>query len=462
MRTKYFLFIFCGLIATFNLVGCSDDDPVNNGNERKKVTVTDTLQGSTGDNTDVTVAPASGNRVYLKGYYLVSPNSTLTIPAGTTVIGLPDNIGGSPAAIITQRGLSADKPSGQLIAEGTSSNPIVFTSSLPKGQRGRSDWGGIVLLGNAETNLPSDAGVIEGTGGDYGWGGVLTAAKNDDNSGKLRYIRIEFGGTKVSPNNEINGLTMGAVGNGTTIEYVQSHMIADDGFEWFGGTVNAKYLVSSGNDDDAFDMDFGYSGNLQFLFGMQDPALANRGFEIDNDGDGSTNTPFTSATVANVTIVGAGVDKTPAGENNDGFYLRRSNKLKIWNAISTNFRNAMVVDGSGSHANVAADSLFVKQSILNGRSKTYGKGSGDSTAASANYETIAGTWGNIAEDPSLQGINFSNPQPKPLNPKAINVGQVPNSSFANGSFFTPNSYAGAFDPNASSFWFSGWTTWDLN
>lgn len=455
MRKKSLLVILCGLIAGLNLVGCGDDETTDPGDERKTVTVTDTLQGSTGDKTDVTVAPASNNTVYLKGYYLVKAGSTLKIPAGTVVVGVPETVSGQPAAIITQRGNGTD-PSGQLLAEGTATSPIVFTSSRPKGQRQRSDWGGILLLGNAESNLPNDAGVIEGTGGDYGWGGALSAAKNDDNSGILRYVRIEFGGTKVSPDNEINGLTMGAVGSGTKIEYVQSHMIADDGFEWFGGTVNAKYLVSSGNDDDAFDMDYGYSGNLQFLFGMQNPDRANRGFEIDNDGSGSGNDPFTSATVANVTLVGAGVDKTPAGENNDGFYLRRNNKLKIWNAIVTNFRQSVVVDGAATHANREAGTLFVKQSILNGRSKNYGKASGDSLIA--DYAAWAQTnWNNVEEDPSLQGISFSNPQPKPLNPKAINVGQVPNNGF-----FTPNSYAGAFDPASSTYWFSGWTTWDEN
>ena len=281
MFRKNLLFILSGLTATVMLASCGDDDTTDPTDERKKVTVTDTLQGSSGTETDVTVAPASGNTIYLKGYYVVNRSSTLKIPAGTKIVGVPESVSGQPAALITESG-DADSPSGQLMAEGTASAPIVFTSSQPAGSRGRSDWGGIVLLGNAENNLPSLIGTVEGTGGNYG---PVGTAKNDDNSGTLRYVRIEYGGTKVSPDNEINGLTMGSVGTGTKIEYIQSHMIADDGFEWFGGTVNAKYLVSSGNDDDAFDMDFGYHGNLQFLFGMQDPDLANRGFEIDYDGD---------------------------------------------------------------------------------------------------------------------------------------------------------------------------------
>ena len=451
MFRKNLLFILSGLVAVLTLSSCGKDDPVDTGDDRAKVTVTDTLQGSSGTNTDVTVAPATGNTIYLKGYYIVNRSSTLTIPAGTKVIGLPESVGGQPAALITESG-DADNASGKLMAEGTATSPIIFTSSLAAGSRDRGNWGGVVLLGNAENNLASLVGTIEGTGGNYG---PVGTPKNDDNSGTLRYVRIEYGGTKVSLDNEINGLTMGSVGSGTTLEYIQSHMIADDGFEWFGGTVNGKYLVSSGNDDDGFDMDFGYHGNLQFLFVMQDPDLANRGFEIDNDGDGSANTPLTGATVANVTIVGAGKPKANS-ENNDGFYLRRNNQLNIWNAISTNFQWAMVIDGSSTHQQVAGDKLFVKQSILNGMKGAYGYGSKDTAGVNvADYSVKAGSsWNNILEDPQLVGIDFANPQPRPQNPKASNVGSVPNNSF-----FSANTYAGAFDPSNSTYWFSGWTNW---
>lgn len=446
MRTKNLLFILCGMLALSSVVGC-DDEPTDNGNNgRTTVTVTEKLSGNSGSKTDVVVAPASANTITLEGYYFVEAGSTLTIPAGTTV----KASSAVPSAIIVQRG-TADEPSGKIIAEGNATNPIVFTSDLAPGSRGRGNWGGIVLQGLADLNLDSKSGVAEGVGGSYGYGGVLSAAKNDDNSGTLKYVRIEYGGIKVTTDNEINGLTLNAVGNGTTIEHVQSHMIADDGFEWFGGTVNAKYLVSSGNDDDAFDMDFGYSGNLQFLFAMQDPDLANRGFEIDNDGDGSTKTPFTSATVANVTIVGTGKDKANS-EDNDGFYLRRSNKLNIWNAISTNFRYAMVIDGATTGQHVQNGELFVKQSILNGRSGPY-YAKGDA----GDYTSVAAGWSNVTEDPQLAGINFSNPQPRPQNSKAANIGNVPNNGF-----FTSNTYAGAFDPSSSSYWFSGWTNWAKN
>lgn len=441
LKKNLLLTLVAGLTA-LGAIGCSDDDTTG----PDTTPVTDTLIGSTGTRA-VKINPGEDRTIYLSGYYRISPGGSLEIPAGTTVIGLPVSETGQHAAIIAERG-DGTNPSGRLIAEGTAANPIVFTS---KGAtKGRGQWGGLVLLGNSTLNVDGNSGEIEGTGGSYGWGGASSAPVTNDNSGVLRYVRVEFGGVPITPDNEINGITFGSVGSGTTVEYVQSHMIADDGFEWFGGTVNGRYLVSSGNDDDAFDMDFGFSGNLQYLFALQDPALANRGFEIDNNGKANTATPYTSATVANVTIVGAGVDQTPAGEKNDGFYLRRGNKLKIWNAISTNFRYAMMIDGTVTSDNVQSGELFVRNSLLHGRTGPYGQ----KDAEVADYTGIAASWNNVLEDPQLKSISFTNPDPRPDNPKAADIGAVPNNGY-----FDQVTYAGAFDPAATTLWFSGWTNW---
>lgn len=442
MIKKYLFLALIAATAATGVLGCGDDDPT----VPPTSSTSDTLVGRTGT-TAVLLDPGDDKVAYLSGYYIVDPGGSLTIPAGTTVIGLPKEETGENAAIIASRG-DGTNPSGQLIAVGTASSPIVFTSKSATKSRGQ--WGGLVLLGNSTLNLDGNSGEIEGTGGTYGWGGALANPKTADNSGKLKYVRVEFGGVPITADNEINGLTFGSVGSGTELSHVQAHMIADDGFEWFGGTVNGKYLVSSGNDDDGFDMDYGYSGKLQYLFVMQDPALANRGFEIDNNNSNNSAAPFTSAEVANVTIVGAGVDKTPSGENNDGFYLRRGNKLKVYNAISTNFRWAMMIDGAVTSANVQSGELFVKNSILNGRTGAYGVKDGDVTE----YTTIANGWNNTIADPQLKSITFTNPDPRPNNPAAANIGPVPNNGF-----FDQVSYAGAFDPSASSLWFSGWTNW---
>ncbi len=411
-------------------------------------TVMTTVPGTTekrallAGNTGTTDRTLSRDTIYtIVGFYFIQPGTKLIIPAGTRIEGDFESKG----AIITVRG-TATLASGQIIADGTAQQPIIFTSERPEGQRNRGDWGGIVLSGLADLNVPGKTGTGEGATGAYGPGGSgLSAPKNDDNSGILRYVRIEYGGTKITADNEINGLTMNAVGNSTIIEHVQTHMIADDGFEWFGGTVNGKYLVSSGNDDDAFDMDLGYNGKLQFLFALQDPALANRGFEIDNDPTGSDNAPFTSAVIANATLVGAGRDKAN-NEDNDGLYLRRNNKLKIYNSVVTNFRYALVIDGDNTKANAESGDLLIKNSVLSGTTGAYLYKGG--TAADLDPIVAAQNW-NISTNPvTLTSIEFETPNPIPATAIALAPAAM------NDPFFVPTSYIGAFGTEN---WMSGWT-----
>lgn len=430
--------------------------------------MTATLAGACSD--DATVTPPSqtgagvlsgnitGTRtldadtVYtISGFVFVQPGAKLVIPAGTRLVG-DTSATVQNSSIVTLRG-TATQPSGQLIAEGTASRPIVFTSGSPVGSRQRGDWGGIVLSGLADVNIDGKTGSTEGVSGSYGPGGVLGSPKNDDVSGSLKYVRIEFGGAKVSPDNEINGLTLNAVGTGTTIENVQAHMIADDGFEWFGGTVNGKYLVSSGNDDDAFDMDFGYSGKLQFLFANQDPSLANRGFEIDNDGTGSDKTPYTSATIANVTLIGTGKDKAN-NEDNDGFYLRRNNRLKIYNALVTNFAYALVIDGANTKANAANGNLVVRNSILNGSKGAYTFKGG----SAADLEPIVANWGLQSNVSGILPASTFN-APNPIPSAAASTGAINPSTLD--AFFSSASYIGAFAPGGAN-WTMGWTTFASN
>jgi hypothetical protein len=202
-----------------------------------------------------TISTANNNwtadKVYLmKGNVIVPNGVTLTIAAGTVVKG--DKA--TKATLIIQRG-------GKINATGTAAQPIVFTSSQPKGERTYGDWGGIIILGKARNNQKVDQN-IEGlpTEAAFTYGGTEDA----DNSGTLKYVRIEFCGIPLSDGNEINGLTMGSVGSGTTIEYVQVSYSGDDAFEWFGGTVNGKYLVSYRAFDDDFDTDFGFTGKVQY------------------------------------------------------------------------------------------------------------------------------------------------------------------------------------------------------
>lgn len=186
----------------------------------------------------------------LRGFVTVERGATLTIEPGTIIYGEKETKG----SLIIKRG-------GKIYANGTKDRPIVFTSAQPVGQRAAGDWGGVIILGEAPINVPGGTAVIEGGLGDDG---IYGGNNPDDSSGVFRYVRIEFPGIPYQPDNEINGLTLGGVGRKTLIEYVQVSYSGDDSFEWFGGNVNARYLVAYKGLDDDFDTDFGWSGKVQF------------------------------------------------------------------------------------------------------------------------------------------------------------------------------------------------------
>lgn len=257
----------------------------------------------------------------LKNKVHVRAGATLTIESCTTIQGDKATLG---TLIID--------PGAKIVAEGTADEPIVFTSAAEPGDRQPGDWGGVILLGRAPINVPGGKANIEGLEPtpETQYGGDMAG----DNSGVLKYVRIEFSGILLSPNNEVNGLTFGGVGSGTTVDYVQVKSTLDDCFEFFGGTVNAKHLVCSLNQDDGFDWDFGYSGKLQFLVLQQDQTFADdtNGFESDNDAMGTTNMPISNPTIYNATLVGH-----DAAKQQYGWLPRRSTQGHIFNTIFTNF-----------------------------------------------------------------------------------------------------------------------------
>jgi hypothetical protein len=241
------------------------------------------------------------------GWIYVEEGATLTIEPGTIIKGSdydfndPKTKAATGSSLIIKRGA-------KIHAEGTATDPIVFTSAKKKGERQATDWGGIIICGKAKNNQ-TKATVEGGVEADYG------GDDDSDNSGVLRYVRIEFAGYPYALDNEINGLTLGSVGNGTTIDHIQVSYSGDDSFEWFGGTVNCKNLIAFHGWDDDFDTDFGYSGKLQFLLSVRDPKIADQSnsnsFESDNNADGDTKAPFTSAIFSNVTVIG------PIGQDDD-------------------------------------------------------------------------------------------------------------------------------------------------
>lgn len=311
---------------------------------------------------------STGQVVYLQGPVYVKNNSVLTIQPGV-IVRCSKAVAGS--------GLFVTKGS-QLNAAGTSTAPIVFTSDQAPGSRGLGDWGGIILLGKADNNNPGGVNYIEGIAQspDTEYGGGTTPDDND-NSGTLKYVRIEFAGYVYASNKEINGLTLGAVGRNTTIEYIQCSFVNDDAFEWFGGTVNCKYLVAYRCLDDNWDADNGYRGYVQFCLGVRDPQIADaptvstsEGFEVDNDPNGSTNTPITAPIFSNVTDIGPlrGVTSaTYASGFRRGARLRRNAQIKIYNSIFMDHATrGLFIDGSACETNANNGSLKFKHNVVAG------------------------------------------------------------------------------------------------
>lgn len=226
----------------------------------------------------------------MKGWCYVTNGATLIIEPGTIIKGEHS----TRAALIVE-------PGGRLIAQGTANKPIVFTSEKPAGQRLPGDWGGVILCGNARNN----EGILPIEGGPR----TLHGGNNDaDNSGVLSYVRIEFAGHTFRRNQEINGLTLGSVGSGTQIDHIQVSYADDDAFEWFGGTVNAEYLVAYHCRDDDFDVDYGYRGTCRHLLGVRHPQWVDLGgshaFECSNNGTHTLATPVTAARFEQATIYG--------------------------------------------------------------------------------------------------------------------------------------------------------------
>lgn len=391
---------------------------------------------------------------------------TLEIEAGTVIIGDRESQG----TLVVQRG-------NKIIAEGTAAAPIIFTSERAPGLREPGDWGGVVICGKATNNQPGGEAQLEG--GYEGWHGGTNDA---DNSGILKYVRIDYAGTPINPNQEVNSLTMGSVGNATVIDYVQCSYGLDDSFEWFGGSVNAKHLISYRSLDDDFDVDYGFHGTVQFGLAIRDANLADQsgsnGFEVDNDGSGTISTPFTSGQFSNMTIIGPKKDKnkTITIQFQNAMHLRRSNKIKIYNSVFTAFPNGLFIDGSVTLANAAAGELVLKNNVLAGvdgwGTNGYGTG-GTPVFPNPIGVEIKGT-GNVgaqtAEDwfktPAFGNQTFPKWQDIGIDGSIFDVGATPKllpntgsilltgASFAGLTGFEVVTHRGAF---GTTDWSTGWT-----
>ncbi len=291
----------------------------------------------------------------IMGFVYVTQNATLTIPAGTIIRG-----GNATASLIVEKG-------SKIIAQGTPSNPIVFTSNNPAGSRSAGDWGGVVLCGKGINNLAGGSGTAEG-----GIRSTHGGNDNADSSGVLSYVRIEFAGYALQPNKEINGLTLYSIGNKTKIDHIQVSMANDDSFEWFGGSVNAKYLIAFNGLDDDFDTDNGYSGNVQFGVVLRDPNIADISgsncFESDNDASGTTALPKTKATFSNISVFGplANINDVVNSNYSRAMHIRRNSALSIYNSFFAGYPKGLCIDGSLSEGNAQANELKIEHCIIAG------------------------------------------------------------------------------------------------
>ena len=417
--------------------------------------IEDTLEGNI--TADRTISAANKN--FLKGFVYVKSGATLTIEAGSVIKGISVASGERAASLIIE-------PGAKIIAEGTVDKPIVFTSDKEPGKRVTGDWGGLIICGNARVNRTNQPTIEGGPGTHYG--NTTSDEFNGESSGKLKYVRIEFAGYPLEPDKEINGLTFGGVGSGTEVEFVQVSYSNDDSYEWFGGTVNAKHLIAYKGWDDDFDTDYGYTGKLQFLLSVRDKDIADtsdsNGFESDNDGDGSTNTPFTKPVFSNVTLIGPFYgkvsDRTQAeveaktadaangakgGKYQAAMHLRRNSSLNIYNSVFTGWPYGLRATDKKGQAN---DGIAIENVIFAGMwknfyedekmSENFFNRAGNNTVLENTRQIIAkdGDYSSVVAD-AVKGADFS--------------------KLAD-SFFEKVTYKGAFD--GTNDWTEGWTNWD--
>lgn len=436
------------------------DGLVFNGNELGNGTQNFHLTG------DVTLAKGT---YLLKGWVYVDEGATLRIPAGTVIKGEKETM----AALIIE-------PGGYCEMKGTVQEPIVMTSAQAPGQRRPGDWGGLIICGKGLNNQGTQQ--IEG-----GPTTIHGGDNNADNSGIYQYIRVEFAGYPFDTDKEINGITFGSVGSGTTVDHMQVSYSNDDSFEWFGGAVNCKYLVAYRGWDDEFDTDNGFSGTVEYGLSIRDPRIADtsqsKGFESDNNASGAETTPFTSAKFRNITLIGPITAKNTDFTNTSDYItagdvfpdngsklgkfqaavqIRRSSKLNISNLLAVGYPIGLIVDGEkGQSVGYAKagefkleNSIFCGMSVL-GTDKNkeyedyfydYPTKTEDRSIVSFSHSFFLSGLGNKTMEESLLGL--SDP---------ANAGQnyCPSTEISDGK----GGFIGAFR-NSSDNWMSGWTNFD--
>lgn len=331
----------------------------------------------------------NANTVYnLTGALVVRDGATLTIPAGTEI----HATGGTAAYIAVAQG-------GKIFINGTANNPVIMTSGNTTPAPG--DWGGLVICGKAPINTVSGgASTAQSEVADLTYGGTIA----NDNSGSIRYLRLEYTGANFSATKEFNGVSLFGVGSGTIFEYVQCYHGSDDGFEFFGGTVNTSNLVSLGNEDDQFDWTEGWNGTNTNWYGKIAFGKGNRGIEADNYEFGFANTPVSNPTITNLSLVGPGSTADAAiYAENQGLKLRRGTKALFTNVALSGWKTGVDVEHDETIAFVGTALKITNYALTDIATNTKGKktdaSSADVSAILTGTTTATGA-GNGATLPS--------------------------------------------------------------
>lgn len=378
-------------------------------------------------------------------YIFVKSPATLTIEAGTKIVG------GEGTALVIARGA-------KIQAVGTAASPILFSHDAPVGQRESGKWGGVVILGAAPHNMATGADTPFEAFNQLGGIGNFGGSNATDNSGTLKYVRIEFAGFAYTTDREFNGLTLCGVGSGTTIDFVQIHRGSDDGIEFFGGTVNVKHLVITQNQDDGFDTDNGYSGKAQFLVIQNiigNTSDGSHGYESDNHAAPDTNfnnTPRTSPTIYNATLIGNKATSVP----HYGAIWRRGTSGRYFNQIITGFKSAAIEvrDAATVAQTTGADpALNISYSIISGNATDWGMQAMNDVLNE--QDLWAGKNGNMSMDPTMSEAASSATAPN-FRPATLVSGATPPND---GFFDTSATFVGGVGEID---WTAGWTSYPMN
>lgn len=421
------------------------------------------------------------NTYILKGPVYMVNNKTMTIEAGTTIKAVLS--GSNATALIITRGA-------KIVAAGNASAPIIFTSGSLNPQSG--DWGGIVICGKASVNssfagtgggpgvYEVEGGINNGSGDGLAGGGATP--DDNDSSGVLQYIRIEYAGYASQPDKEINSLTLAAVGRKTVIDHIQVLFAKDDAYEWFGGTVNCKYLIAYKTQDDDFDTDNGYTGKVQFGLIIRDSVIADisnsEAFESDNNASGTTATPKTGAIFSNITAIGPRATLNNVGSTlfRGGAHIRRNTAISIFNSIIMGWPRGIEIDattGTSTALNIEDSTLRLRNNTLAGN--TVNTRFSGTAGATINSDAAFATWFtdpfynndllvNASDVKLIQPFNYTTPDPTPFgggsgNQRILTGGNFSDAKFTGDAFFDKTvTFRGGVAPAGElATWWKGWT-----